>query len=587
MPMSRFKARLVILLLTSIAFTYSLRGVGPRKNAFSLKSTKAMGYEDKNLAQNTQSSTWDKDAWLLGWETCKEETAITLDTKENKIPLDIDGTYFRNGHAKFEVGKDQVIHPFDADGMITALTIKDGVVTFRNRFIRTKGFVREQKARRILYRGAFGTQRRGGFLSNLFDVKIKNVANTNVLFWANRLLALWEGGLPHRIEPDSLRTFGEYKIKDLLKPGDTFSAHPRLDSKTGRLINFSSSQKVSGSDLSIFEFDKDFNVLKQRMVTIPGFVFFHDFVVTENYYIFNKAPIQFNPLPFLLGKLGPAECIQFDPSSPAILYLIPRDGSSPVEEIKLDSHFNFHFANAYEQNGEVIFDVVWCNNMELGKNEEKKEPIWTKIDYGKQVPYSTLVRYTLTPPSSPSRSSSPSTSSPSWTYSKKSLSSTQLDFPTINLDKSCIPHRYTYAACGSDPSQSSPVQGVVKIDSVQGTEQKWMPLKHEYLGESIFVNKKDGSKAEDDGYLMSFLMNGKENTSEFVIFDAQNVSKGPIVRVPLPTKIPFGLHGSFAQGLIFDPEDIIRKHKACKAVDNKGWNSVDGGFSGLGLKFLL
>jgi carotenoid cleavage dioxygenase-like enzyme len=43
------------------------------------------------------------------------------------IPLDIEGTYFRNGHAKFEVGKvDKVMHPFDADGMISAVTIKDG-----------------------------------------------------------------------------------------------------------------------------------------------------------------------------------------------------------------------------------------------------------------------------------------------------------------------------------------------------------------------------------------------------------------------------------------------------------------------------
>ncbi len=120
-------------------------------------------------------------------------------------------------------------------------------------------------------------------------------------------------------------------------------------------------------------------------------MFFHDFIVTKNYYIFNKAPIKFDPLPFLLGMKGPAECIQFDNTSPATIILVPRDGThslthsrtyslthsptyllthlgtSPVEEVKVDSHFNFHFSNAYEdENGEVIFDVVWCDNMQLG-----------------------------------------------------------------------------------------------------------------------------------------------------------------------------------------------------------------------------
>jgi carotenoid cleavage dioxygenase-like enzyme len=30
-------------------------------------------------------------------------------------------------------------------------------------------------------------------------------------------------------------------------------------------------------------------------------VFFHDFLVTERYYVFTRSPISFNPLSFLLG----------------------------------------------------------------------------------------------------------------------------------------------------------------------------------------------------------------------------------------------------------------------------------------------
>ena len=56
----------------------------------------------------------------------------------------------------------------------------------------TPEFAAEAAAGRVLHRNTFGTQRAGGPLANLGDVKQKNVANTSVLFWAGRLWALWE-----------------------------------------------------------------------------------------------------------------------------------------------------------------------------------------------------------------------------------------------------------------------------------------------------------------------------------------------------------------------------------------------------------
>ena len=97
-----------------------------------------------------------------------------------------------------------------------------------------------------------------------------------------------------------------------------------------------------------------------------------------------------------------------------------------------------------------------------------------------------------------------------------------------------------------------------------------MPKPFEFLGESIFVPRGAGTQhdesgsgpgsgsgvglgspaAEDDGYVLTLLFNGRDMTSEFLIFDAQRVQDGPVSRLPLPTKVPFGLHGSFAPGLV-------------------------------------
>jgi len=128
-------------------------------------------------------------------------------------------------------------------------------------------------------------------------------------------------------------------------------------------------------------------------------------------------------------------------------------------------------------------------------------------------------------------------------------------------------------------------KGLIKIDTVEKIDSVWLGEPYEYLGESIFVANEKGIE-EDDGYVLSILTNGKDNTSEFVIFDAKDVSKGPISRLNIKgTNIPFGLHGSWAQGLVFSEEDIIRKWKASYALDSKSWNEVKSDFSGLGLVY--
>jgi len=421
--------------------------------------------------------------------------------------------------------------------------------------------------------------------SNIFDVKVKNVANTNVMYGGGKLLALWEGGLPYRLEPDTLRTVGEYKLKGLLKSSSRLSAHPRYDAKTGRTVIFANEQGPSKCVTSIFELDSNLNAIKQRTIEFPGFVFYHDFIVTENYYIFNKAPLDFSPLDFLLGKVGPAQCIKFDKSKPATLYLVPRDGTSPVQEVNVDAHFNFHFANAYEENKKIIFDVVWCNNMQLGtaQPEGDSRPVWETIDYGKEVPFSTLMRYTLT-----------QNEGSGWSYARSQLSKYSTDFTSVNPTVSCSKHRYVYGACGRSLKESSPVQGLLKVDTESvGDDVVWYGKPHEYLGEPIFVQKKDrggmsgNALAEDEGYLLSYLFNGQSKSTEFVVFDAQDIKKGPVVRVKLPTALPFGLHGSFVQGLTFDADELLRRWKAYNAIESKQWNEVNGGFSGLGLVYDL
>lgn len=388
-----------------------------------LRSTPLRSLRPRSHTRHSAALSYDKAAWAAGFTTCPKETAAVLTGGTGSLPTDLHGTYFRNGHAKFEVGKDLVMHPFDADGMVAAVTFENGKATFRNRFVATDGYRKERRFKRILFRGAFGTQRRGGPLANAFDLKNKNVANTNVIHWAGRLLALWEGGLPHKLEADSLRTTDVYKFKGVLKRGDSFSAHPRIDAKSGRLVNFSVKQGGTGpSSVTVLEFTPGtVETAAVRTFQVPSkLLFFHDFIVTERYYIFNEAPLTLDPLPFILGQKGPAECIKFDGTKPANIYLVPRDpADATITVIPVDAHFNFHFANAYDgDDGSVVFDVIKANTLTLGETSGSKEQIWRSVDYAKDVAFSRLVRYTLSPPASAGAGG--------WTYSQRALSTAQV-----------------------------------------------------------------------------------------------------------------------------------------------------------------
>ncbi len=80
---------------------------------------------------------------------------------------------------------------------VCSLSFKDGKVFFRNRFVRSEAFIKEQQAQKMLYRGAFSVGNpSGGLFFNPFDFTVKGIANTSVLYWGGKLLALYEVG-PH------------------------------------------------------------------------------------------------------------------------------------------------------------------------------------------------------------------------------------------------------------------------------------------------------------------------------------------------------------------------------------------------------
>ncbi len=63
-------------------------------------------------------------------------------------------------------------------------------------------------------------------------------------------------------------------------------------------------------------------------------------------------------------------------------------------------------------------------------------------------------------------------------------------------------------------------------------------------GEPVFAPL-PGAAGEDEGWILTFVYDPATDRSDLVIIDAQEFDKPPVARIHLPTRVPFGFHGSW------------------------------------------
>jgi all-trans-8'-apo-beta-carotenal 15,15'-oxygenase len=522
-----------------------------------------------------------------------------LDASE--FPSDVIGTFFQNGPGLFERGTERIIHPFDADGMVKAVTFlgpseegrKGNRAWFRNRFVSTRGFKQEQAAGRLLYRGVFGTAKNhGAWWSNVGDMRMKNVANTNVLFTDHNqhLYALWEAGRPYELNPVTLQT-----IQESQNFGNRYSAHYKIDPARKRLCNFCvylrKSNPAKMHELVVMESDCEAGQeLYRQSYVLPGVGIGHDMAITSNWFVFFRFPCNFDPVPYVMGRRGPAQCFTWnDAAASSTIHLIPRGGRGVVQAketspiaINIQPCFCFHVCNAFEEESatQLVVDVVVADRMfmgEAGSSHYPDKPIMETMDWSNNGPPPfQLERFVIDISerrviSQTSLSVLPSENRPP---TSQQPASATVDFPVIHPDYVGKPYRYAYLGGCASPSVVGPLQGLLKVDVQMGcVVEKWLPCPHEFLSEVAVIPRRHSmsqsvtsspsssrsDRLEDDAYLLGYLVNGRDRTSELVLFDASCISNGPISRAPLRSMIPHALHGTFVEGFAPPLTDLVAR----------------------------
>ncbi len=73
--------------------------------------------------------------------------------------------------------------------------------------------------------------------------------------------------------------------------------------------------------------------------------------------------------------------------------------------------------------------------------------------------------------------------------------------------------------------------------------------------EAVFAPKlgADRNSQEDDGYVITLVTDSNTWKSDCLVFDATDIEQGPIARVHMPHRVPYGFHAAWAAG-----EDLYR-----------------------------
>lgn len=432
------------------------------------------------------------------------------------------GTWWGNGPSKLRDG-DRLVHPFDGHGYVRALRFgRDGALRLRARYVKTRVFEAERALGRLVEVG-LGTLPSPSRWTNLRAPKGRNVANTCVLPWAGSVLALWEGGRPHRLDPETLETVGVEDFHGSLAAGDPFCAHTRVDPRTGRLVGLSARILGRAMEYTVRELDATGHERSRRTERGEGFNVAHDFAITENWVVIVEASVEIDLLKVLAAQLGQLPVLSALSMSRrnARALLIPR-GDGEARRVDLGRPLlAVHHANAWEEGERVV--LVSCALPEFSFGTEfgwRGQGAPLDPSHDRSAPQE-LLRFDIE----------------GARVSSRAIGDASIDFPTVRAERVGGPTRHVFGVVTRSKHSAAPLSGLARIELATGASSTWTSPRG-LVGEPLLAPR---GPDERDTWVLSMVY--APEAAELCIFDGAALADGPVGRVRIPVPLPYGFHG--------------------------------------------
>ena len=480
-----------------------------------------------NQVAKLDGGVWQnpKLAHVGGFEALERELDYRVPAAEieGRIPDSVRGTFFRIGPGRNRLGDQVFGHWFDGDGMLHGVTFTDDGIWYRNRYVRTPKYLAETAAGRIVYR-SFGHNAPGGVLKNLGRLPA-NAANTSLIWHGGRLLALWEGGRPWQVDPVSLETIGEFNYGGKLGVTDPFSAHGKVDPKTGYYYNHGLGVGARGPQINIYRINPEGDLVARTGIPVKVAAFVHDCAFAGDYLVYFVHPVGFrNPLPFLSGLKAFNDCVRYNPDWGMEALVVEAATLKLVRRIPLDPFVVFHFGNAWQEDRRLVIDLMRFEDFSVNA-------VLSDIFHAENEQGGRPWRYTL------------------------NLDTGQVDaatlpfactgeFPQWDLRFSGRKTRWLFTAAIADNGTSGFFNAVQRLDTETGrtTLHDFGPGR--FTSEAVFVP--EGGR-EGDGYLCCVVYDAAAQRSEIVLLDARAEGLPQLARIPLRNHVPFGFHCGYTR----------------------------------------
>ncbi|KAK2040700.1 carotenoid cleavage dioxygenase 1 [Colletotrichum somersetense] len=374
------------------------------------------------------------------------------------------------------------------------------------------------------------------------------------------------------IDPATLEPIGVAK-QDKLHPdlsGPLSCAHAQRDPATGDLYNFNlalamtSTYRVFRTSAATGKTDilATISGPDAKPAYIHSFFLTHSFVVlcipsSHLAYAGMAVPWQRN----ILDAIAP-----FDPANRCRWYFVDRrHGRGLVASFETPAGFFFHTTNAFEEPAapepgaddgllDVVCEAAAYQNLDILYNlyydvllnrNGAADKFWSEKERFK-TGYASLQRYKFRLPD-PSRNDAAAnaTAEPELVVSIPGPHAGEL--PTINPAYLTRRHRYVYSL--TDRGLSTLFDAIVKTDADSREALLWECPRAHTPGEPIFVPRPAGGPggpplAEDDGVLLSVVLDGTAQRSYLLCLDARSMTE--LGRAECDFAVGLGFHGIHA-----------------------------------------
>ncbi len=435
---------------------------------------------------------------------------------EGEIPEVLQGAYFRCGpDRQFPPDPDDPWPTANADGMMSAFYIRGGQVDFRMRYVQTDRLKAERAAGRALFGGY-----RNPFTDDPSVAGVdRTLANTAAVWFAGRLLACKEDGLPYEIAPLTLETLGRFDFDGQLD-SRTFAAHPKFDPETGEMLFFAG--QIDGRSSAQFLFgvaNREGRITHRTTFEAPYAGMVHDFAVTETYAVFPFVPVITDQA--RVEAKGPYWT--WEPGRPSHFAVVPRAGGE-IRWFTAPAFWGWHVMNAYEDGDRIELDFTVA----------ARHAIFPDADGVIAAP----------DPFRPTRITLDLASN-SGSAQMRPLSELASDF--YGCDPRYVGRPYRYGFMGANDPSYPPAPGynaTVRLDHATGRAEAWWAGERSAVQEPLFVPR-SADAPESDGWLMVVVNDYASHRAELRILDAARPGTDPTGVVRLPFNIPVALHGVF------------------------------------------